>query len=216
MSFFKFLQGIGDRLGILEEASGSEATLEIRIQTRTVTLQELAIEIRSREVCALAETPSELSVPFEKIFETAGIVSNPEDWTIERLRQWIASEPLAGKPRDEVQKTILHQLSSQGVPIETIIKDAIARDQALDSFEACTSKKMKDRKDACRKRILEIDAQIKDLQKESLQLEDNLKADDKTWQEWKKRKRAQERDLATAASYIVDHPVITTDDEDTK
>jgi hypothetical protein len=214
MSFFKFLQGIGDRLGILEAAAGSDTTLEIRIQTRTVTLRELACEIKSREVCALAETPSELSIPFDKIYETAGIVSNPEDWTIERLRQWVASKPLAGKPREEVQKTILHQLSSQGVPIETIIKDAMARDQALDAFEGCISEKMKDRRDAGKKRILEIEAQIKDLQKESLQLEGKLGDDEKTWQEWRKRKRAQERDLASLASYIVDHPVITTDDED--
>jgi hypothetical protein len=214
MSFVKFLQGIGDRLGILEAVSVSSNAPEIKIQTRTVTLQELAIEIKSYEVRALAESPAELSVPFEKIFETAGISSNTEDWTIERLRQWIASEPLAGKPRDEVQKTILNQLSSEGVPIEKIVKDAIARDQAMDSFESCISEKMKERRDSCKRKLLEIETQIKNLQYESLQLEDRLGLEEKAWREWKKQKRAHERALASTASYIVDHPVITTDDED--
>jgi hypothetical protein len=214
MSLFKFLQGIGGRIGILEAVNGPEITQEIIIQTRSVTLQELASEIKSQEVRALAESPSELSVPFETIFETAGISSNPNDWTIERLRQWIASEPLAGKPRDEVQKTILNQLNSEGVPIETIIKDAIARDQALDSFEACIRDKMKARSDWHRNRMLEIEAQINDLQQERLQLESKRGNDEMCWREWRKQKQMRERDLAAIASYIVDHPVITMDDED--
>jgi hypothetical protein len=216
MSFFKFLQGIGDRLGILEAVSGSEGAPEIRIQTRTVTLQELASEIKSREVRALAESPSELSIPFERIFETAGISSNPGDWTLERLRQWIASNPFSGKPRDEIQKTILNQLNSEGVSIEKVVKDAIARDQALDSFEAGMSEKMKARRESCGRRLLEIEAQIKELKKESRQLEDRLGNDEKTWREWRKQKRAHERDLADAASYIVDRQVITTDEDDTE
>jgi hypothetical protein len=213
MSFFKFLQGIGDRLGILEAVADAEAAPEIIIQTRTVTLRELEGEIRSQEVRQLAESFAELSIPFERIFETAGISSKPEDWTIERLQVWIASEPLAGKSREEVQKTILHQLSSEGVPVETLIKDAVARDRALDSFEAGMSEKVKDRRDSFQKRRIEIEAQIKDLQRESLQLEDQMGKDGKAWQEWRKQKRARERELAFLASYVVDHPVITTDDE---
>jgi hypothetical protein len=214
MSFLKLLQGIGDRFGILEAVADPETAPEIRIQTRNVTLQELESEIRSQEVRNLAESPAELAIPFEKIFETAGISSKPEDWTIERLRPWITSEPLAGKPREEAQKTILNKLRSEGVQAETIIKDAVARDQALDSFEAGMGEKIKDRRDECKKRMVEIQAQIKDLKQESMQLEDRMGNDEKAWKEWRKQKRAHERDLAWIASYIVDHPVITRDDED--
>jgi hypothetical protein len=213
MSFLKYIQGIGNRLRILEAVADPAAVPESRIQTRTVNLKELECEIGYREVHELVESPAELSIPFEKIFETAGICSKPEDWTIERLRQWIASGPLADKPREEAQKTILNQLGAEGAPIESIIKDAVARDQALDSFEASMSAKMKDRRDSYGKRKIEIEAQIKDLQQESVQLDDRMGSDEKAWQEWRKQKRALERDLAFIASYIVDHPVITTDDE---
>ena len=213
MSFLKYFQVIGNRLRILEALADSAAMPEIRIQTRTISLQELESEIGHRELHELAKSPEELSIPFEKIFETAGICSKPQDWTIERLRQWIESEPLAGKPREEAQKTILNQLSSEGAPIEAIIKDAIARDQALDSFEARMSEKMKDRRDSCRIRMIEIEAQIKDLQQESMQLDERMGSDEKAWREWRKQKRAHERDLAAIAGYIVDHPVITIDDE---
>jgi chromosome segregation ATPase len=213
MSFLKYLQGIGNRLRILEAVADPSASPETRIQTRNVSLQELESEIRHRELHELVESPEEFSIPFEKIFETAGICSKPQDWTIERLRQWIAREPLAGKPREEAQKAILDKLNSESAPIEAIIKDAVARDQALDSFESRMSEKMKERRDACRKRMIEIETQIKDLRQESMQLDDRMGSDEKAWQEWRRQKRAHERDLAFIASYIVDHPVITIDDE---
>ena len=212
MSIFKFLQGVGDKLGILETAPGS--TVPQRIQTRIVTLQELTIEIKSAEVQALAVSPVELAIPFEKIFETAGISSNPEEWTIDRLKQVVSSESFKDKPLEEVRKSVLGMLKAEGVPAEKIVKDAMARDHALDSFEAGMGEKMLDRANACKQRLLEIETQIKDLREESARLEEKLKTDEEQWREWRKNKRARERELASIASYIVDHPVITTDDED--
>jgi hypothetical protein len=213
MSFFKFLQGIGGRLGVLEAVACPETKTEIRIQTRMVTLKELECEIESQAVCMLAKSPEELSMPFESIFKTAGVSSKPEDWTIERLRQMIASEPLAGKPREELQEILLRQLLAEGVLIENIIKDAVARDHALDSFEACMSGKMNDLRDWCNDQLAEIEKHIQDLQQKRQQLEDQMAKDEQAWKEWRKRKHECERGMASAASYIVDRPVITTDDE---
>ncbi len=214
MTFIKLLQGIGDRLGILESVETVETTRVTRIQTRIVSLRELASEIRSGEIRALADSPAELDVPFEKIFDAAGISSKPEDWTVERLQKVIAGETGEHKSREEVQKSILELLNSEGVPVETLVKDAIARDQALDSFESRVNEKMQSRRDACKERLLQIGLQIKDLQEESARMEAGLKSDEEKWHDWKKLKRARERELASVASYIVDHPVVTTDDED--
>ncbi len=212
MSIFKFLQGVGDKLGILETAPGG--TVPQRIQTRIVTIQELTIEIKSAEVQALAGSPVELAIPFEKIFETAGIPSDPEEWTIDRLKQVVSSESFKDKPLEEIRKSVLGMLKAEGVPAEKIVKDAMARDHALDSFEASMSQKMLERTNTFKKRLLEIESQINDLREESAHLNENLKADEEQWREWRKSKRARERELASIASYIVDHPVITTDDED--
>jgi len=213
MTFFKFLQGIGDRLGILETTSNPESVTVSRIQTRSVSLRELASEIRSIEVCDLADAPAELTVPFEKIFEAAGISSKPENWTIDRLKEVVEKESCKQKPREEVQRRVLELLASEGVSTETLIKDAIARDQALDSFQSRADEKMHERRQSCKNRLLEIEQQIEDLEAERGKLEESLKAEEDKWREWKKKKRANERELASLASYIVDHPVITMDEE---
>jgi hypothetical protein len=213
MTFFKLLQGIGDRLGILETTSNPESAPVSRIQTRSVSLRELASEIRSIEVRDLADGPAELMIPFEKIFEAAGISSKPENWTIDRLKGVVENESFKQKPREEVQRRVLELLASEGVSTEMLIKDAIARDQALDSFQSRADEKMHERRQSCKNRLLEIEQQIKDLEAERGTLEESLKAEEDKWREWKKKKRANERELASLASYIVDHPVITMDEE---
>jgi len=213
MTFFKLLQGIGDRLGILETTSNPESAPVSRIQTRSVSLRELASEIRSIEVRDLADGPAELMIPFEKIFEAAGISSKPENWTIDRLKGVVENESCKQKPREEVQRRVLELLASEGVSTETLIKDAIARDQALDSFQSRADEKMHERRQSCKNRLLEIEQQIKDLEAERGTLEESLKAEEDKWREWKKKKRANERELASLTSYIVDHPVITMDEE---
>jgi hypothetical protein len=213
MTFFKLLQGIGDRLGILETTSNPESAPVSRIQTRSVSLRELASEIRSIEVRDLADGPAELMIPFEKIFEAAGISSKPENWTIDRLKGVVENESFKQKPREEVQRRVLELLASEGVSTEMLIKDAIARDQALDSFQSRADEKMHERRQSCKNRLLEIEQQIKDLEAERGTLEESLKAEEDKWREWKKKKRANERELASLASYIVDRPVITMDEE---
>lgn len=213
MAFFKLLEGIGDRLGILETISNPDSVIVTRVQTRTVSLKELASEIRSGEIHDLADA-NELAVSFEKIFEAAGISSKPENWTVDRLREVVASESCKQKSHEEVQRTVLDLLASEGVSTETLIKDAIARDRALDSFQSRVNEKISERMQSCKNRLLEIEMQIKDLQEERGRLEEGLKADEDQWREWRKQKRAHERELANLASYIVDHPVITMDEED--
>lgn len=214
MSFIKLLKGIGDRLGILETVSTAGAPPGVRIQTRSVSLRELAIEIKSGGVQSLADAPAELAVPFEKIFEAAGISPNPQNWTTERLKQAIAGETGRNKSREEVQESILALLESEGVPPEVIVKDAIARDQALDAYEGVVHEKLRSRAEACQKRLFAAEARIRELQDERRTLEKAMKDEEEKFNEWKRQKRARERELASIVSYIVDHKVITAEEEE--
>jgi len=213
MSFFRLLQGIGDRLGILEPVSSPGRTAVVRVETKIVTLQELESEIKNGDVCSLAASPEELHIPFEKIFEAAGISTNPDDWTIGRLKQLVTEESFKGLSHEEAQKKVLELFGSEGVSAEEIVRDAIARDRALDSFESCVNEKMQARREGLKKRMREIETRIEDLQREKASVEVQLKIDEEQWNEWKKQKRAHERELAWLASYIVDHPVITSEDD---
>ena len=72
------------------------------------------------------------------------------------------------KSREEVQKAVLDLLKSEGVPSEIIVKDAIARDQALDSFEAVVREKMQSANGGMQKEdCWRSKSRIKDLQEES-------------------------------------------------
>jgi hypothetical protein len=216
MTFLKLLQGIGDRLGILESVANQESTPATRIQTKIVSLQELACEIRAVEVQALADSSAELALPFEKIYEAAGISLNPEAWTLDRLKQVIQREMDPEKTRAEVQKAVLDLLQSEGISAEILVKDAMARDRALDAFEVSVRAKLNDRDQAGKKRLLEIENQIQELRDESARISESLKADEEIWHQWRKDKRAQERELASIAGYLVDHQVVTIDEEETE
>ncbi len=214
MSFLDLLQDLGDRLGLLESAPGSSSQPAAKIQTRTVTLAELATEIRSEEVRALAELPAELTVSFEKIYETAGIQKPANGWNVDRLKQFLSTAALKDKGRSVVQTAILNILKTENASVEDVVKDAMARDKALDAFEAFVRKKMEDRTTARERKAAEIESQIRALEAERKGLEEKKAADEAKWKEWRRQKRAQERELAWAVSHLIDRSVITTDDED--
>lgn len=212
MKLLKRLKGIGDKIGILETVSASGRAPAARIRTRTVTLRELTVEIKSVEVKALAEAPAELAIPLDKIFETAGIEAGPGSWTVDKLKQFLQSENLRKKPKDEMQKSVLEKLGAEGVKTEEMVKDAVARDKALDAYETVATKKMKDRQAICQKMIVEIEAEIGKLQQECDGLKEKLKADEQKWSEWRQQKKAWEKDIASVVACLIDRPVITTDD----
>ncbi|MDM7995341.1 MAG: hypothetical protein QUT30_06615 [Acidobacteriota bacterium] len=214
MSFLKLLHGIGDRLGILEAVAAPDSRQPTRIQTRCVSIRDLAGEIRSEEIRELAASPAELSVPFEKIFEAAGVSTDPPAWTMERLKQFVSDESLKNKSREDVQRAILDALHSNGVSVDSILKDAMARDKAMDSYEDLVGQKMKARMETRKRRSLEIESRIRELQAEARAVEAALKADEETWRAWRKNKKQHERELATLVGYLVDHAVITLDENE--
>ncbi len=213
MSLFDFLESLGDRLGILEMSHGPTQSSKARIRTRSVTLAELSTEIRAEEVRALADQPAELSIPFAKIFETAGIKAGAQNWTVEKLAGMLRSENLKDQPRQAAQKKVLEALRAENIAPEEIVKDAMARDKVLDSFEIYVGKKMEERRAAFERRSAEVEESLKKLEGERSELERKRKADEERWTEWRRQKRAQEQDMAWAISHLIDGPVISISDE---
>src|SRR5215207_2890568 len=87
------LRKLGDRLGIIELSPESRnPTAPVKIQTRTVTLTELIMTIRVRDVRELAERPAELSISFDDVFKAAGIQTPPSGWNVDRLQQFLNND----------------------------------------------------------------------------------------------------------------------------
>ncbi len=214
MNLLEMLESLGDRLGIVARVPDSGPVHAPKIEMRVITLTDLTSEIRRDEIKSLADQPAELSVPFEKVIEAAGIPAQPHGWTIEKLRQLLRSDAFNGLAQDQAQLRILGVLGEEKVNPEDLVRDAVSRDQALDAFEKFARKKMDDRLIARKRRLAEIESQIADLHAEAAKLNDQSQDDAARWKEWRRQKRERERDLAWCVGYLIDKPVITTDDKD--
>jgi hypothetical protein len=186
------------------------------IAMRTVKLSDLATEIRGEELRALADGPVELSVPFAKVFETAGIKPGAHGWTVERLTQVLRSESLRQLDRPAVQKALMELLARERVPVEDLVRDAVARDQALDHYELFAQQKREERAEARARKTSELQSKIRELQAECGKLAASAQQEEASWREWRERKIANEKELAWTVSFLLDRPVISIDEKPLK
>jgi hypothetical protein len=213
MSLLDGLRSLGGKLGLIQTAPSASAEAPVKVVSRSVTLQALTTEVRAEEVRVLAELPAELSVGFDKVYQTAGIVPPPHGWTIERLQQLLRTDQFRGMDRESAQKAILGLLSAVQATVDDLVKDAIGRDQALDKFASFVEHKMDDRTVARQRKISDLEEQMRSLEKERARLEEEMKADQERWREWKAKKIACEKEMAWALGYLLDRPIVTIEPE---
>ncbi len=213
MGVINWLSSIGSTLGLVRVVEVADPKAPDKLTTRSVTLKDLAAEIRSQEVRNLAEMPAELGVTFDRIFEAAGVKPAAHGWTIERLRTLLATDQFKAMDRPAVQQAVLGLLATEKAQVDDLIKDAIARDQAIDAYEGFARSKLEGRADTHRRRIAEIESQIRQLQEEVARLHEESKMDEERFGDWRRRKIAYEKELAATISYLLDKPVVTISDE---
>ncbi len=212
MSLLDLLQSVGGRLGILEAPKPSAGHAG-KVLTRTVTLSELKSEIRSEEVRALADLPAELALPFDKIFAAAGIGASGHGWSVARVQDLLRTDSFRALEREAAQRALLERLRAENVDAEDLVREAVAKDQALDSFETFVHRKVEEWRALAERRIAEADAGIQALQSERARLTERLQLEQEKLRDWRQHKRDFERELASAIRYVTDLPVISTDDE---
>lgn len=213
MGLLETLRTLGTKLRVLQIAPAAPSADPAKIPTQAVTLSELTTEVRSEEVRALAQLPAEMGVPFEKVYATAGIKPAAHGWTIERLAQLLRTAQYKSMDRSATQQALLGLLAAEKARVEDLVRDAVSRDQALDAFQAFVRKKMNDRLAMRESLLADRESQIRALQEECARMCEETRADQRQWQEWLERKRGQERELAWAVSYLLDHPVISIEGE---
>jgi hypothetical protein len=75
-------------------------------------------------------------VPMEDIYRTAGIMIPRKGYSIKKVVEMLNSEHIRDLSTDMKRVAVLMALDAAGVPIEEILQDAKARQQALDTHEA--------------------------------------------------------------------------------
>ncbi len=212
MSFIDLLETMGGRLGILEARPKESPADALKVETRTITIEELKMEIRSEDVRTLAELPSELTVPFDKIFAAAGATSPAHGWSVSRLKALVKTEPYRSQDHETAQKAVVGLLSAEKVQAEDLVREAMAQDQALDAFEIFVCRKVDDHMAATQHQVNEVEARIQALQSERARLVAHMQLEKEKLRDWRLSKRAYERELAAAIRYVTDRPVISTDE----
>jgi hypothetical protein len=212
MGLLDRLHALANRLGLIHVAQRNCDPVGPAIRTRSISLRDLATDIRTEQLDALASLPAEMSVSFDRIYEAAGVTGAESGWSIERVSQTVRTEPYSSMDRSAAQQALLTELDAQKVSIERLVQDAVARDKTLDAYEAFLKIRIADRQAARQHRIDAIDEQIHELHKQRAALAAENADDQAQWQQWLQRKREAEDVLAHALGYLVVEPLITRDE----
>ncbi len=212
MRLLSLLRSLGDRLHILEAAPDAAPAEPVKIRMRSITLPDLVTEIRGEEVRRLARQPGEQPMDFGQIFQTAGISPPAQGWTLERLQHLLRTDHFKNLDKREAQRSLAEILRSEHVDPQDLVQQAVAQDRALDEFERSMHDRRAREAQAARQRQGEIESKIEDLTKQREQLEAGMKEAAAQWQDWLKRKRSYERELAAAVGFLIDTPLISVDE----
>jgi hypothetical protein len=213
MSLLEKLRNVGQQFGLVRvvasKLSPTPTGTPHKLTTRTITLKDLDAEIEAQELKTLGQLPSDVLVEIEQVLLAAGIKPGMGSWSVPRLQQVIGSDALKNQDRKHIQAEILNQLAADKASVEDIVRDALARDRAIDTYDAMVHRKMVERQELRQRRCTEIQDQIAVLQEEAGRLAQESKADGQYFHDWHRKKVGYEIEMAKAINYILDKPVIT-------
>jgi hypothetical protein len=216
MSVLNSIMGMATKLGLVRIAVVENVAEPTRITTRTISLKDLTKELRQAEVNALAAAPAEMEVPFDQVFAAAGIqplAVEGERWSIDTLYRMVVSAPYKDMPREQAQPAILANLAAKKVDVKDLVKDAMTRDKAIDSFGAQVFQKLVEHRQTRTQTKAALQNQIADLQAKLDRLDEEGKAANRLWSQWWQRKVAYEHEMALAVGFLLPEPIVTIDTE---
>ena len=217
MDLLQQLRNVGQHLGLVRvvaaQPSPTPSATPRKLTTRTITLKDLDAEIEAQELKTLSQSPSGVLVEIEQVLLAAGIRPGEGSWSIPRLQRVIQSDVLKNQDRKHIQAEILNQLAADKATVEDIVKDALARDRAIDTYDAMVHRKMADREELRQRRCTEIQDQIAALQEEAGRFAQESKSDGQHFRDWHRKKVAYEIEMAKAINYLLDKPVITIEEQ---
>ncbi len=211
MSIIDQLRAVGGRLGILQIEQPKTAKTLTKVVTRVLTLAELESEVAVAGGALQARERAELTNDFMGICTAAGVLEPKHGWTIERLEHELRQPTFAGLQRAAAQAAILESLRAAGVPVEDVVRDAVARDQAVDAYAAGIREQLARRGRARGERRAAIAQEIARLTAERDQLETAHAAERERWRAWWALKHENEVAMAWALSHLLDQPLVSVD-----
>ena len=159
-------------------------------------------------------TPVGNPTSFAEIYQAAEIHPPVHGFTIEKIGEMLRSEHIRNLPRDVKRSSVLVALEAVGAPIQDVIKDAMKRDQALDTFESVQEKALNQLESQKQQENQQIQAEIDHVVAEHrtrIQANsDEVAKEKERFFAWRLKKQEEEQKIADAVSYFVaDNPITT-------
>ena len=82
-------------------------------------------------------------LPIEEIYRAAGIVNPRKGYSIHKVVEMLHSEHVRGLSKQMKRAAVLMALDAAGIPVDAILQDAKARQDALKSYEGEQKKQVK-------------------------------------------------------------------------
>jgi hypothetical protein len=149
-----------------------------------------------------------------EVYAAARIVVPAHGYTVLKVADMLQSEHIRALPPDVKRKSLLVALDAAGVPVDEIVRDAVARDRALDTYEQVLEQHLEDVRvakaaenrrleDEIAQRMAELRGQIDENNEQVSREQEELQA-------WRVRKQREETTIAEAVSHFVSENPITT------
>ena len=206
MKVGELLRKLASSTGLIVCSDSSKIPEVAVIQTRTISLHNLLAGLAAG---APDEPAPELAIQFEKIFETMKVPASPHGWSAKSVATYLQSKEMAILSRQEAKQALLRVLQENKVPLEDILTDAVNRDKALDAYEEYAYKKFQERTVRRENDVAALEKEIAACEERIRQAKKQQKQDEAQYQEWLKKKIAEEEQLVKAVSMITNESTIS-------
>jgi hypothetical protein len=138
-----------------ENKSKNEKAKENRMPNVTQTTEKAPASSAREVPTFLVEL-----MPMEDIYRTAGIMTPRKGYSIKKVVEMLQSERIRGLSPEMKRAAVLMALDAAGISLEQVEQDALARRQALDSYEAAQSKQLEAEWARKAQEVLEIQEEL--------------------------------------------------------
>lgn len=193
---------------------GQAATTETVAQTQTAVPPRRAEDLVPAPAVVLAPDSAVTGAgSIADVYEAARITNPAHGYTVLKVADMLQSEHIRALPPDVKHKSILVALDAAGVPIDEVVRDAVARDRALDTYERVLEQHLEEVRAAkaaenqrleeeIAQRLAELRGRIDENNQQVSREQDELQA-------WRVRKQREETTIAEAVSHFVSENPIT-------
>jgi hypothetical protein len=188
----------GDGEASSDENSSGASVKENRMPQMTQSAERAAVH-SAREVPSFqVELP-----PTEDVYREAGIMTPRKGYSIQKVVEMLNSEHIRGLSREMKRAAVLMALDAAGISIDQIQRDAKARQDALDLFEAGQKKQMEAEWARKAEEVTQIQVELESIKAHYLaRISRNMEGvarEKATFSNWQTMKQQEIQDMSEAA-----------------